>query len=96
MGNCTTEAKPFWQAHFSKEKEKAAILASASHTVAERRGIGGYVEASSTTNARPIRWCLRKSSRPQSARGWMRQTRMRRSPTKGYVDRSERAVDHAS
>ena len=29
-----------------KEKEKAAILASASHTVAERRGIGGYVEAS--------------------------------------------------
>ena len=36
----------FWQAHFSNEKEKATILASASHTVAERRGIGGYVEAS--------------------------------------------------
>ena len=26
----------------SKEKEKAAILASASHTVAERLGINGY------------------------------------------------------
>ena len=53
MGSCTTVAKPFWQAHFSKEKEKAAILASASHTVAERRGIGGYVETSNTTNAFP-------------------------------------------
>ena len=29
-----------------KEKEKATILASAKITVAERRGIGGYVEAS--------------------------------------------------
>ena len=32
----------------SKEKEKATILANASHTVAERRGIGGYVEASNS------------------------------------------------
>ena len=38
-----------------KEKEEAIILANASHTVAERRGIGGYVEASNTTNACPIR-----------------------------------------
>ena len=34
-----------------KENEKATILASASITVAESRGIGGYVEASNTTKA---------------------------------------------
>ena len=36
-----------------KKKEKATILASATHAVAERRGIGGYVETSNTTNAFP-------------------------------------------
>ena len=59
-------ARTFWQAPFSKEKEKAAILASASHTVAERRGIGGYVEASNTPKACPIRWCLRKPHAPKA------------------------------
>ena len=48
----------------AKEKEKATILASASHTVAERLGINGYAWASNKTSPRSFIWaaCVAESA----------------------------------